>query len=195
MLFGFIPTAVCAGQEDADTDEPAAPYSPSKEAGRDRTSDFAKGNRKWQTYGSVLGFDPGKGEMYALHLGYGFFPYERISVNIDIFGAYIRSGIDDNGVAGGLDVIFRRHFHTFANERYTFYGDLGGGFEQQSTDFSGSRRFNFRAMVGIGGSMRINAKVRLMGGVRYLHISDAGIDGGGGGYDGLQFYLGSMFPF
>jgi hypothetical protein len=34
-----------------------------------------------------------------------------------------------------------------------------------------------------------------MTGIRYLHISDAGIEGGGGGFDGLQFYVGSMFPF
>lgn len=32
-------------------------------------------------------------------------------------------------------------------------------------------------------------------GIRYLHISDAGIKGGGGGFDGLQFYAGSMVPY
>jgi hypothetical protein len=34
-----------------------------------------------------------------------------------------------------------------------------------------------------------------MAGMRYFHVSDAGIEGGGGGFDGLQFYAGSMFPF
>jgi len=34
-----------------------------------------------------------------------------------------------------------------------------------------------------------------MGGLRYGHISDAGIDGGGGGFDGYQVYIGMMMPF
>lgn len=125
MLSGFVPALICAGQAGTDISGEDSRYPENKPSEPDRTSDFAKGNHQWQTYGSALVGDSGKGEMYALHVGYGFFPYERLSVNIEIFGAYIRSGIDDNGVAGGLDVIFRRHFHTFDNERYTFYGDLG----------------------------------------------------------------------
>ena len=194
MLF-VVPATIFAEAEVADTSETTAYHSEPKEPENAEMTGFAKGTRKWQTYGSALVGDSGKGEMYALHLGYGYFPWNRTSVNVDIFGAYIRSGIDDNGVAGGLDLIFRRHFFTFEDERYSLYGDIGGGFEQQSTYFAGSRKFNFRVMAGFGGTVRISDKVRLMGGARYLHISDAGIEGGGGGYDGIQFYLGGMFPF
>ena len=50
-------------------------------------------------------------------------------------------------------------------------------------------------MGGGGGTLRVSDHVRMMGGIRYLHISDAGIDGGGGGFDGFMFYGGAMFPF
>ena len=158
-------------------------------------SDFSKGNQSWQIYGSAAAGDKGKGEMYALHLGYGYFFLDYFAVNIDVLGAYIRSGIDDDGYAAGLDVIFRRHFSWVDDDPWSVYLDIGGGLQQQSTHFSGSRHFNFRVMGGGGGTVRVADRARLMGGIRYLHISDAGIEGGGGGFDGFMFYGGVMFSF
>jgi hypothetical protein len=156
---------------------------------------FAKGTRKWQTYASAAAGDNGKGEMYALHLGYGYFLMDYLSINLDVLAAYIRSGIDDNGVAGGLDVIFRRHFSPVEDDLWSVYLDLGGGLQQQSTNFAGNRQFNFRVMSGGGATLRVGDHARMIGGMRYLHISDAGIEGGGGGFDGFMFYGGVMFPF
>jgi hypothetical protein len=160
-----------------------------------RIGQYSKGHRKWQTYVSGAGFDEGKGEMYALHLGYGYFIMDDFSVNIDVLGSYIHSGIDDNGVAVGLDVILRRHLIKGHDNLWSLYLELGAGLQQQSTDFAGNRRFNFRLLGGGGATFRVTKNARLMTGIRYLHISDAGIEGGGGGFDGLQFYAGSMFPF
>jgi hypothetical protein len=43
-----------------------------------------------------------------------------------------------------------------------------------------------QAIVGlISGFWAVTENARLMTGIRYLHISDAGIEGGGGGFDGL----------
>jgi hypothetical protein len=156
---------------------------------------FSKGTRKWQSYAYLATGDSGKGKMYALHLGYGYFLIDYLSVNVDVLGAYIRSGIDDNGVAAGLDLTFRRHFSWVNDDQWSLFLDIGGGLQQQSTDFAGNRRFNFRVMGGGGGTLRVSDRARLMGGVRYLHISDAGIEGGGGGFDGFMFYGGVMFPF
>jgi len=161
----------------------------------EQTNGFARGTRKWQTYASAAAGDHGKGEMYALHLGYGYFLRDYLSINVDVLGAYIRSGIDDNGVGAGLDVTFRRHFSWVNDDLWSVYIDLGGGLQQQSTNFAGNRHFNFRVMGGGGGTFRVTDQVRLMGGIRYLHISDAGIEGGGGGFDGFMFYAGAMFPF
>jgi hypothetical protein len=168
--------------------------NPNEPAG-ERIGEYSKGHRKWQTYVSAAGFDKGKGEMYALHLGYGYFFMDDFSVNIDVLGSYIHSGIDDNGVAVGLDVIFRRHLIKGHDNLWSLYLELGAGLQQQSTNFAGNRRFNFRLLGGGGATFRVTKNARLMTGARYLHISDAGIEGGGGGFDGLQFYVGSMFPF
>ena len=162
---------------------------------KEQANGFSRGTRKWQTYASAAAGDHGKGEMYALHVGYGYFLRDYLSVNMDVLGAYIRSGIDDNGVAAGLDVIFRRHFSWVDDDQWSVYLDLGGGLQQQSTNFAGSRHFNFRVMGGGGGTLRVAGQIRMMGGIRYLHISDAGIEGGGGGFDGFMFYAGAMFPF
>jgi len=166
-----------------------------KEDGQNIKKDFSRGTRKWQIYPSFAGGDQGKGNLYALHFGYGKFLWDQFSFNVDIFGAYIRSGIDDNGIGYGLDLIFRQHFLMKNDDTYSVYLDLGGGFEIQSTEFAGTRNFNFRVLGGGGGTVRVTENVRLMGGLRYLHISDAGIDGGGGGFDGYQVYGGVMLPF
>ena len=165
------------------------------EPARERIGEYSKGHRKWQTYVSAAGFDKGKGEMYAFHLGYGYFFRDDFSVNIDTLGSYIHSGIDDNGVAAGLDVIFRHHPLKGHDNLWSLYLELGAGLQQQSTNFAGNRRFNFRLLGGGGVTFRVAKNARLMAGIRYLHISDAGIEGGGGGFDGLQFYAGSMFSF
>ena len=166
-----------------------------KEPAGERIGEFSKGYQKWQTYVSAAGFDKGKGEMYAFHLGYGYFFMDDFSVNIDVLGSYIRSGIDDNGVAAGLDLILRQHPIKGPENLWSFYLELGAGLQQQSTSFAGNRKFNFRLLGGGGATFRAAENVRIMAGMRYFHVSDAGIEGGGGGMDGLQFYAGSMFPF
>ena len=171
-----------------------APLNPKEPAGK-RTGEFSKGHQKWQTYVSAAGFDKGKGEMYAFHLGYGYFFMDDFSVNIDVLGSYIRSGIDDNGVAAGLDLILRQHPIKGPDNLWSLYLELGAGLQQQSTNFAGNRKFNFRLLGGGGATFRVADNARLMAGMRYFHVSDAGIEGGGGGMDGLQFYAGSMFPF
>jgi hypothetical protein len=120
---------------------------------------------------------------------------DDFSVNVDVLGSYIRSDIDDDGAAIGLDLIFRRHQFKSQDNQWSLYIELGSGLQQQSTNYAGNRRFNFRLLGGGGATVRVAENARLIGGIRYLHISDAGIEGGGGGFDGFQFYAGSMFPF
>ena len=157
--------------------------------------EFSQGYQNWQAYGSIACCDDGKGEMYSFHIGYGYFFYDDFSVNFDVLGSYVRSDIDGDGAAAGLDMIFRRHQFKSRDNLWTLYIEAGSGLQQQSTNYAGSRTFNFRLLGGAGATLRITKKARLTGGMRYLHISDAGIEGGGGGFDGFQFYAGSMFSF
>jgi hypothetical protein len=133
--------------------------------------------------------------MWSGHLGVGYHVWDRVGLHLDAFGAYVRSGIDDDGAAIGADLVAR--WHVLADEaiRWTAYLDAGVGLQQASTDYSGSRHFNFRLHPGLGGTLAVVGSVRMLGGVRYLHISDAALaGGGGGGFDGVYLYLGSTFP-
>ena len=103
VIFGFClfyfpgNAGVCGTNSSGHSSMPKKPVT-------EKANDFSRGTRKWQTYASAAAGDHGKGEMYAFHLGYGYFLRDYLSVNIDLLGAYIRSGLDDNGVAAGLDV-------------------------------------------------------------------------------------------
>ena len=195
MILFLTPVLTQATEEVEFTQTTNTKSQEEKEDGHNNKKEFSRGTQKWRTYASFAGGDQGKGNLYALHFGWGKFLWDLLSFNVDIFGAYIRSGIDDNGVGIGLDVIFRRHFLMSNDDSYSVYLDIGGGLESQSTEFAGTRYFNFRVLGGGGGTIRVTEHVRLMGGLRYLHISDAGIDGGGGGFDGYQVYGGVMMPF
>ena len=158
-------------------------------------TDFAEGTWTFQTYGTAAFGDSGKGDMYTGHMGAGYHVRDNVSINLEGFGAVIRSGIDDEGIAGGADLLLRWHFLTDEEQRFSIYLDGGGGIQQASTNFSGIHHFNFRLQFGFGGTLRISDRLRLMGGGRYLHISDAGISGTSGGFDGPMLYMGIMIPF
>ena len=50
-------------------------------------------------------------------------------------------------------------------------------------------------MFGLGASYRISDGALFIGGVRYVHISNAGLTDGNDGLDGAMVYLGLSFPF
>ena len=157
--------------------------------------DFTKGTRFANVYGSMIFGDAGKGEMYLLHTGLGYHFADYQSISLDLFGGYVRSGIDDNGGAIGLDAVYRNHFFRDEDDNRTIFFEGGLGLQQASTNFSGERHFNLRTRVGLGASFEINEHVRAFVGATYQHISDAGIAGGGGGFDGPMLYTGVSFPF
>jgi hypothetical protein len=157
--------------------------------------EFAKTTWVGNVYGSAIFGDSGKGEMYLAHIGFGYYFEDYQAINLDFFGGYVRSGIDDNGGAIGLDVLYRNRFLRSEDDKRTMFFDGGLGLQQASTNFSGDRHFNLRIMCGFGGSLQIDNNARLFGGCRYIHISDAGIEGGGGGFDGPMVYAGITFPF
>jgi len=160
-----------------------------------RPGDFSKGTRFADVYGSTIFGDEGKGEMYLLHVGFGQYFRDYQSISLDLFGGYVRSGIDDNGGAIGLDVVYRNHFYRDEDDERTIFFDGGLGLQEASTNFSGERHFNFRIRVGFGASFQIDDRVRAFIGANYIHISDAGMEGGGGGFDGPMLYGGVTFPF
>jgi hypothetical protein len=158
-------------------DAPEAAPDAADAAAAPLLGEFSKTTWVGNVYGSAIFGDSGKGEMYLAHIGFGYY-FE-----------------DYNGGAIGLDVLYRNHFLRSEDDKRTIFVDGGLGLQQASTNFSGERHFNLRIMFGFGGSIQIDNNARLFGGCRYIHISDAGIKGGGGGFDGPMVYAGITFPF
>ena len=177
--------------QDIDASVPPATTAPDVAM---RLGEFGEDTRFATVYGSTIFGDEGKGEMYLLHVGFGYYFEDYQSLSLDLFGGYVRSGIDDNGGAIGFDVVYRNHFYRDDDDRTIFF-DGGLGLQEASTNFSGERHFNFRIRVGFGASFELDERLRAFVGANYIHISDAGMEGGGGGFDGPMLYGGVTFPF
>ena len=147
----------------------------------------------WNAYGSAIFGDSEKGEQYAAHTGFSWYFLEDLGLNLEAFAGYVDPERDDSGGVGGLDLTFRWHFHK--HDALTIYVDGGAGFQQASTNFPSDNHFNFRTMFGLGASYRISDGALFIGGVRYVHISNAGLTDGNDGLDGAMVYLGLSFPF
>ncbi len=102
--------------------------------------EFSRGNQNWQAYGSIACCDDGKGEMYASHIGYGYFFLDNFSINVDVLGSYIRSDIDNDGAAIGLDLIFRRLLSISQDNLWSLHIEFGFGLQKQSTNYAGDPR-------------------------------------------------------
>lgn len=154
---------------------------------------FAQGTWTFQTYGSAGVFDSDKGEIYTGHIGFGYHFFDDLSVNLEGVGGWVTPERDDHGGVGGIDLLLRWHY--LNRENFSLYIDGGVGFQLATTNYPSDSHHNFRPQFGIGGTLRIWESARLMAGVRWLHISNAGTTDGNDGFDGAQFYGGVMIPF
>ncbi|MCC6680087.1 MAG: acyloxyacyl hydrolase [Phycisphaeraceae bacterium] len=158
--------------------------------------DFAEGAWTLQAYGSGTYGDSSHGDIYSAHLGVGYYFVDDWSLNLELVGGRVVPGEisgDDNGMAAGLDMLFRWHFVT--GENWSLYTDFGGGIQQADTNFPSDSHFNFRPQAGLGATWKLAGRARLMGGVRWLHISNAYITPGNNGLDAAQCYGGLMMSF
>ena len=149
----------------------------------------------WNTYafGAVAFGDGDKGELYTAHLGISYYFADKWAIALEPFGGLVDSAVDDNGELVGLDLLFRWHFLT--GERFSLHLEGGAGIQQADTDCPSDNHFNFRPQLGLGATVRLTEDFSLLTGVRYLHISNAGITNGNDGFDGAMVYLGAMLKF
>lgn len=154
---------------------------------------FAKGVWTFQVYGLAVLGEYHQGEIYSGHIGFGYHLADNFSVNLEGLGAKADAQFDDDGVAGGLDLTFR--WHLYRIEGFSIYLEGGAGFQQATTEFPSDSHFTFRPQLGMGATLRLDEKTFLMGGVRWLHISNAGTSDINDGWDGEPVYLGLMFLF
>ncbi len=156
-------------------------------------TDFAEGTFSFQFYGSTVVGDSEHGYIHTAHVGAGWYFVDDLSINLEAIGGWVDSKTDDDGGVGGLDLLFRWHF--LKDEDWSLYVDGGAGFQQATTNFPSDSHHNFRPQVGMGFTYDLTDRARLMGGARWLHISNASTTEGNDGLDAAQLYLGLMMPF
>lgn len=115
------------------------------------------------------------------------------SVNLELNGlAFEQPG--DDAVGANLNFLVRSHW--IRGENWSVYIDGGAGIlgTTESVPEPGST-FNFTPQVGLGSTFNINDEQRVMLGVRWHHISNAGLYSPNPGLDTVMGYVAVDFPF
>jgi opacity protein-like surface antigen len=159
---------------------------------------FAQGSWVWHAYGS-FDFASNDGTISTANFGAGYHFYDAWSINFDIGGSYIDNMLDPGKDAGGVVINCILRWHLWRHERWTVFADGSFGMSLYSQEFpTYGTNFNFVWQVGMGATYQLNPDLYLMGGMRWVHISNGDFFGGSEtnpGYDGAQVWLGLMWPF
>ena len=154
---------------------------------------FGQGDWTFQVYGSTTFADSGKGFLHTSHIGLGYFFLEKVSINIEGVGGWADAKKDDDGGFVGFDLLFRWHF--YQRGKFSIFGDGGAGFQEATTNFPSDSHHNFRPQVGFGATWQVTPDLMLVGGAKWLHVSNAGTSDINDGLDAAEVYLGMMMPF
>lgn len=162
----------------------------------DGASPFSEGSWTAQVYGGAALADR-KGDQFDLHAGAGYFFADGWSFNVEGLAGYVDPRDDEEGVVGGFDLLVRWHFLRDRQEgKWSIYVASGLGVQEADTNFPSDSHHNFRLnVVDLGGTLNLFRNVSLMGGARYLHISNAHTTEGNDGLDGVMPYAGVMVGF
>lgn len=158
---------------------------------------FAAG--RWVSPFYVSGAIGNEGQLIQVHVGLGYYILNRLSLNFEAVGGYADADDQPTAVGGdsatvGFDLLAR--WHVLVGPNWSVYLDGGAGLRQfgpRSYPAAGTH-FNFTPQAGAGATLRLNHDLWLMGGARWLHISNADIDGEdqNPGDDAVQVYLGAL---
>jgi len=114
-------------------------------------------------------------------------------LSLGLAGSLASARIDegDDGVGAGLQVMVR--WHALRRSDWSGFVELGSGPLWLTEDYPArTSRFNFASEAGIGFTRRLSSGRRLIGGVRAMHISNAGLDDHNPGHNSVVFYLGML---
>ena len=131
----------------------------------------------------------------------GTFGYSRFIADDIEFSAELTlwGHFQDGDDAAGINPGFNLRWHFLNRDTWTLFADAGVGVLASTDDVpDGGTSFNFTPRAGGGATLRItDGGVRLIGGVRWHHISNARIEGeeNNPDRDGILVYGGLVFPF
>lgn len=168
------------------------------DAGRVAQPFGVKGQTHWLLYsGAAFSVEDEEDAVdVPLTIGYSTFIVDDVEFSLELSAwGHFQDGDDAAGINPGFN--FRWHF--LNREKWTLFTDAGIGVLVTTDNVPDTgTSFNFTPRLGLGGTYRLtDAGLRLIGGVRWHHISNARIEGErrNPDRDGVLVYLGVMFPF
>lgn len=139
-------------------------------------------------------FGDNDGTLTTLHGNVEWFAATNLALAIQPFGGNIDGETDDVGVVG-FDLLLK--WYPVHGKNWAFYIEGGAGaqytFPRSFPD--GGSHFNFRPQAGIGGLIHLTDRLDMLGGARYIHMSNANVNEPNEGYDGILMYLGASLHF
>ncbi len=126
-----------------------------------------------------------------------YFMAERFSIVPSAEFGWLDQGADGDAFLVGGAVLLR--WHLLHEKTWTVFADAGVGVDYLTEDVPpGTNRIKFSPQIGVGFTVALEenpAAARLMGGVRWYHLSNARTAPSNEGFDGLMAYLGIGIPF
>ncbi|HTW95487.1 MAG TPA: acyloxyacyl hydrolase [Tepidisphaeraceae bacterium] len=108
--------------------------------------------------------------------GVGYYFTNRFALVADVPVDYVGQNQGADTVAVGFTLLGRWHF--LQDGKFSMYLDAGAGALLAGNRVPpGGTNFNFTPQAGLGATYELKDDLFLIGGVRVLHLSNAGIDG------------------
>ncbi|MBE9062458.1 acyloxyacyl hydrolase [cf. Phormidesmis sp. LEGE 11477] len=150
------------------------------------------GKQRWYVQGG-LGADFDDDLFGLVGAGVSHFFYNGHSINLELNGL----AVDQQGNnAVGLNLALLVRSHWIRGENWSIYVDGGAGLLTTNNDVpDAGSSFNFTPQIGGGATFAVNDTQRIMTGLRWYHISNAGTFDANPGLDALYGYVGYNFPF
>ncbi len=130
-----------------------------------------QGDRRW-SIGGLLATDFQEERILAVRGGFEWFPIDAFSLGVDVDLGWVGQDAGDDAGFVGVSAMLRWHFLRRAT--WTVYADLGIGlFYASSPVPPDGSRLDFTPQAGVGCSIALDARTRLLVGVGWYHLSNA----------------------
>lgn len=167
----------------------------------ERSPAAPRSDRPYATQGSVAWwFEAGGGANFdhgwmALGgVGVEWYPVDGFAVGIR--GDGIGVGLEGTPATAGGGASLLLRWHVLLREEWSIYVEGGCGLAYFSSPVPrGAARLNFTPEAGVGLTIALSDHTRLLGGVRWYHISNAQTAQSNPGVDMLEIYVGAAFTF
>ncbi|HZL35433.1 MAG TPA: acyloxyacyl hydrolase [Tepidisphaeraceae bacterium] len=134
-------------------------------------------------------------QLESATVGVGYYFVDNISLSAEFSGFSVQQPVRDSIITSG-DLLLRNHLYN--RGPFSLFIDFGGGltYATQRVPASGTN-FNFELETGVGFTYRLRDNTYLLAGARYLHFSNADMEGQARNpsVNAFEGYVGVMFTF